>query len=202
MKILFIGNSHTFYNDMPYIFKQICQENNIDVDVTMLARGYKGLDYHAREPETRFNILYGNYDYIILQHLQSGFDKDVLYNSAKKIKDIANISNNNRIFLYMTWTLKSERDKQPELTDGYFEAGKKLDVPVIPVGVVWWNYFDKFPKKNLYFRDDKHASPLGSTLTAYTIFRSIFGQCAKTLNEECVQINEVIEETLKKLKKS
>ena len=43
MKVLFIGNSHTYFNDMPYIFKLICQENNIDVDVTMLAHGYKGL---------------------------------------------------------------------------------------------------------------------------------------------------------------
>lgn len=202
MKILFIGNSHTFYNDMPYIFKQICQENNIAIDVTMLARGYKGLDYHYREPETRFNILYGNYDYIILQHLQSGFDKDVLYNSAKKIKEIASISNKNKIFLYMTWTLKSEREKQTELSNGYFEAGRKLNVPVIPVGLVWWNFFDRFPEKNLYYKDDKHASVLGSTLTAYTIFYSIFGHCANSMSEECMDINRVIEDTVKKLENS
>ena len=46
MRVLFIGNSHTYFNDMPHIFKQVCQENNIDMEVTMLARGYKGLDYH------------------------------------------------------------------------------------------------------------------------------------------------------------
>lgn len=196
MRVLFIGNSHTFYNDMPYIFKQICLENNIPVEVTMLARGYKGLDYHANEPETRFNILYGDYDYIILQHLQSGFDKEVLYNSAKKIKDIANISNNNKILLYMTWTLKSEREKQKDMTDGYLEAGEKLGVPVIPAGTVWWNYIDKYPDANLYFRDDKHASRLGSTLVAYTIFYTMYGKLANTQNEECIKINEMIKESI------
>ena len=39
MRVLFIGNSHTYFNDMPHIFKQVCQENNIDMEVTMLARG-------------------------------------------------------------------------------------------------------------------------------------------------------------------
>ena len=198
MKFLFIGNSHTFFNDMPYIFKQICTENDIDVEVTMLARGYKGLDYHCKEPETRFNILYGDYDYIILQHLQSGFDSDVLFKSTETIKNIANISNKNKLFLYMTWTLKDERDKQDYMTNGYFEVGKKLNIPVIPVGLVWWNYFDKHPDKNLYFKDNKHASPLGSTLVAYTIFNSIFNRVATTYNPEYTSINSSILEITKK----
>ena len=35
MRTLFIGNSHTFYNDMPNIFKEICKENGIDMQVAM-----------------------------------------------------------------------------------------------------------------------------------------------------------------------
>lgn len=201
MKVLFIGNSHTFFNDMPYLFKQICLENNINVDVTMLARGYKGLDYHCREPETRFNILYGNYDYIILQHLQSGFDKDVLFKSTEIIKKIADSRTNSKILLYMTWTLKSERDKQLDMTNGYIEAGHKLNVPIIPVGVAWWRYFDMYPNNNLYFKDDKHASPLGSTLVAYTIFYSIFGYPAKTQNKDYAAMNDIISECIKNYKK-
>ena len=191
MRVLFIGNSHTYFNDMPYIFKQICQENNIDVEVTMLARGYKGLDYHCKEPQTRFNILYGNYDVVVLQHLQSGFDKEVLYNSTKKLKEWINISGAKPI-LYITWTLKSERDKQWILTDGYKEVGEKLGIDVSPVGEVWWRYFDKYQEDNLYFKDDKHASPLGSTLAAYTIFSTIFGKKAKTREEKYLKINQLI----------
>lgn len=191
MRVLFIGNSHTYFNDMPHIFKQICQENNIDMEVTMLARGYKGLDYHCKEPQTRFNILYGNYDIVVLQHLQSGFDKEVLHNSTKKLKEWINISGAKSI-LYMTWTLKDERDKQLELTEGYKEVGEKLGIEVAPVGEVWWRYFDKYPEDILYFKDDKHASPLGSTLAAYTIFNVIFKKKANTEDEICKRINEMI----------
>ena len=69
MKTLFIGNSHTYYNDMPEMFRDICKKNGIDMHVTMLTKGGMGLDYHADNEQTRFNILYGEYDYIILQHV-------------------------------------------------------------------------------------------------------------------------------------
>lgn len=192
MKVLFIGNSHTYFNDMPYIFRQICQENGIEAEVTMLARGYKGLDYHCKEPQTRFNILYGNYDYVVLQHLQSGFNKEVLHNSTKMLKEWINISGATPI-LYMTWSMKAEREKQKELSDGYREVGEKLGISVAPVGEVWWRYFDNYPEDILYFKDDKHASQLGSTLAAYTIFSTIFGKKAKTRDEICNRINGMIE---------
>lgn len=191
MRVLFIGNSHTYFNDMPYIFKQICQENEIDMDVTMLARGYKGLDYHCKEPQTRFNILYGDYDVVVLQHLQSGFDKETLYTATKKLKEWINICGAKPI-LYMTWTLKDEREKQWELTEGYREVGEKLGIDVAPAGEVWWKFFDKYPEEILYFKDNKHASLLGSTLAAYTIFNTIFNKKAKTQNSIYKNINELI----------
>lgn len=191
MKFLFIGNSHTYFNDMPYIFKKICAENKIQAEVTMLARGYKGLDYHCKEPQTRFNILYGDYDYIILQHIQSGFDKNILFESVEKLKQYIDTVKAVPI-LYMTWTLKDEREKQKEMTTGYIEAGEKLGIKVAPAGEIWWKFFDLYPEKNIYFSDDKHPSELGSTLAAYTIFNTIFGKTADTKNQDAVNINNII----------
>lgn len=191
MRVLFIGNSHTYFNDMPQMFKQICQENSIDITVTMLARGYKGLDYHCKEPQTRFNILYGEYDIVVLQHLQSGFDKEVLYNSVKELKEWIDASGAKPI-LYMTWSLKEEREKQKELTDGYREVGEKFGIAVAPAGEVWWRYFDEYPEEVLYFKDNKHASPLGSMLAAYTIFYTVFNKKADIKNEVYKKINDMI----------
>ena len=168
MKVLFIGNSHTYFNDMPYIFKLICQENNIDVDVTMLAHGYKGLDFHQKEPEVRFNILYGGYDYIVLQHLQGGFDEKTLNSSVEAIKKYIDRTDS-KIVLYMPWTIKSEREKQKSMSDAYINLAKKLNVLVAPVGLVWWEFKDEHPDIELYFKDDKHASEIGSTLAALSL---------------------------------
>ena len=65
-KVLFIGNSHTYYNDMVNMFKNRCNQNNMDVHVTTLTHGGKPLLWHGEEHEVRFNILYGEYDYIVL----------------------------------------------------------------------------------------------------------------------------------------
>ena len=31
MKVLFIGNSHTYYNDMPAMYQRLCREHGIDM---------------------------------------------------------------------------------------------------------------------------------------------------------------------------
>lgn len=194
MRILFIGNSHTYFNDLPYIFKKICEENDIETEVTMLARAYKGLDYHCEEHQTRFNILFGNYDYIILQHSQSGFDRDILFESVAKLKKYIDETKAVPV-LYMTWTLKSEKEKQEYMTSGYIDAGKKFNIKVAPAGEVWWKFLDKFPDKNLYFTDDKHPSELGSALAAYTIFNAVFGKTAHTENADYQEMNNIINTT-------
>ena len=67
LNILFIGNSHTYYNDMPFLVCQCAEEAGFDCRVAMLAHGGWHLAQHAEEQEVRFNILYGRYDYVILQ---------------------------------------------------------------------------------------------------------------------------------------
>ena len=58
MRILFIGNSHTYVNDMPEIVARLAKKDGIDCEVAMIAHGGWFLEQHAAEPETRFNILY------------------------------------------------------------------------------------------------------------------------------------------------
>ena len=68
MKVLFIGNSHTFYNDMPQIFKNICDEKGKDVEVAMQAFGGKTYGWHyGQMTELRFALLHGGFDYIVMQ---------------------------------------------------------------------------------------------------------------------------------------
>ena len=73
MRILFIGNSHTYYNDMPYLFAELARAAGQDVDVTMLTRGGESLAGHIKNEQTRFNLLYGRYDLAVLQEVTSEF---------------------------------------------------------------------------------------------------------------------------------
>ena len=43
MKILFIGNSHTYYNEMPQMVKELFEYTGVKTHVTMSTEGGKGL---------------------------------------------------------------------------------------------------------------------------------------------------------------
>ena len=74
LRILFIGNSHTYYYDLPAWVARIAKEEGYLCDVTMLAHGGWYLYQHVQEPDVRFNIKYGQYDYVVLQEHSHPFD--------------------------------------------------------------------------------------------------------------------------------
>ena len=68
MRVLFIGNSHTFFNDMPQTFKKLAESAGFPTEVEMIAHGGRPLSWHLQEMvEIRFSLLYGKYDYVIVQ---------------------------------------------------------------------------------------------------------------------------------------
>lgn len=73
LRILFIGNSHTYFNDMPAMVAEKARKAGFDCEVTMIAHGGWYLEQHVQEPDVRFNILYGHYDYVVLQEFSHPF---------------------------------------------------------------------------------------------------------------------------------
>ena len=173
MRTLFIGNSHTYFNDMPKIFRDICAENGIDMQVTMLTKGGMGLDYHADNEQTRFNILFGNYDYIILQHVAHPMGEfSVMEKAAGQIMEWIN-QTNAKACLFMTWTKDGDEADQPEMSARYRQLADKYGCLLAPVGEKWWEHIHQFPEVDLFYKDRRHASPEGSRLIAKTIFETL-----------------------------
>ena len=57
LRVLFIGNSHTYYHDLPAWVALMAKEEGYECDVTMLAHPGWYLHQHVKEPEVRFKIL-------------------------------------------------------------------------------------------------------------------------------------------------
>ena len=75
MNVLMIGNSHTYFNDMPHLFATMCESLGQEKpNVTMLAYSGRALRWHTKEYfSIRFALLYGNYDYCVIQQLGHPF---------------------------------------------------------------------------------------------------------------------------------
>ena len=50
LRLLFIGNSHTYYNDMPLMAAKKARAAGYDCEVTMIAHGGWFLEQHVAEP--------------------------------------------------------------------------------------------------------------------------------------------------------
>ena len=108
MRVLFIGNSHTYCNDMPQIFAQICRAEGVETAIAMLAHGGVGWDFHWKEPEARFNLLYGGYDAVVLQHCAHPMgDLQVMAQAGAALIRLAKAAGA-RPILYMTWTQEAD----------------------------------------------------------------------------------------------
>ena len=186
-RILFIGNSHTYYNDMANMFKMLCKSvpQTEDVSVTMLASGGKTLDWHAEQPETPFNILYGDYDYIVLQQAAHPFGgKEELLNGTKRLNEWISKTNSKGV-MYMTWAEKRFPENQEKMSRAYEETAQEMGYLLAPVGNVWQNVLKNEPDIQLYDTDGEHASKAGSFLAACVIYKAIFPHINISFKDIC-----------------
>ena len=57
MKVLFIGNSHTFVHYVPARVARFCASHGKPVETTMLTHPGVGLDWHLEQSQTYYNLL-------------------------------------------------------------------------------------------------------------------------------------------------
>ena len=173
LRILFIGNSHTYYNDMPLMVQQRFLEIGYDCEVTMIAHGGWYLSQHVEEPDVRFNIRYGHYDYVVLQEHAHPFGPveqfhDAAVELTQWIKDAGSTP-----IIYMTWAKKDEPQEQQRMTDAHRNIAEETGSLLAPVGQEWWIYKENHPELDMYAEDGRHASPAGSDFAAKMITTTI-----------------------------
>ncbi len=174
-KILFIGNSHTYFNDMPRMVQELFLCAGEKAEIAMLTHGGMSLDWHFHQEQTRFNILYGEYDSIVLQQVAHPFDGyQPLSDGVAAIRGLAE-GLPARFVLYMTWAEKAHPENQAEMSAAYRRVAAEQRTGLAPAGDVWQAFRRLHPEWELYFQDGAHASALGSFLAACCIFLQVYG---------------------------
>lgn len=184
MRILFIGNSHTYFNNLPELVAKGFREIGIDCEVTMLAHGGWFLEQHTKEPDVQFNIRFGHYDYVVLQEHSHPFGpiekyEDAVTTLSERIKEAGSTP-----VIYATWSKKDEAFEQERMNIVHREAAEKNGALLAPVGEFWWDFMQSHPEIEMYASDGAHASPAGSEFAAAILFRTIWKDFTETPEEE------------------
>ena len=173
LKILFIGNSHTYYNDMPSMVKARAEEEGFACHVTMLAHPGWFLIQHLNEPAVRFNILYGNYDYVVLQeHAHPFGPEEKFLEAATALNQYIREAGSTPV-IYACWARKHEKEAQDQMNEVHRRVAQEIDALIAPVGENWWNYQESRPEIEMYAEDGAHASVHGSEFAASLIWDTI-----------------------------
>lgn len=186
MKVLFLGNSHTFFNDMPQIFKNICAEKGKDVEVAMLAHPGVTYGWHYKQfTDLRFALMWGGFDYIVMQQAAHSPcpSKEETLEDAGKIIELARKFNVTPIQT-MPWAEKRDPAHQLNMYDIYNTLSKKYNVKLTVAGNVFEEVFKNYPEIDMYYEDGEHASPYGSYVIAMATYAAIFNDTVKGLKDE------------------
>lgn len=191
MKILFIGNSYTFFNDMPKLLEALAKENGKELAADSVTKGgrhlYENLadgdEYRAKIESL---IKENSYDVLFLQEQSflsiTDFNK-FLY-GVKSLKEAVGAK---RTILYSTWGRKkgskkleelglSSEEMSKKLIEAYICAARYTNSEISPVGKAFLSISKANAEIELYNPDLSHPSYVGSAVAAICHYYAIFSK--------------------------
>lgn len=200
MKILFIGNSYTYYNDMPRMLEALAKENGNEAKVDAVTRGgwrlYQHLDEVGDEGKAiRALLAEGEYDVLVLQEQSHTpiTDARAFLDGARGLSELVRAK---RAIFYATWGRKDGCPLLDELSltslgmtmsleMAYDRMAKLLSGELAAVGRAFAAMSMEHPEIELYNEDMSHPSYIGSVVAATVLYKTIFG----SLPELCRSIS-------------
>ena len=188
-KILFVGNSYTYYNDMPQAaFARAASERGLEVEVSAVTRGGYRLcqfaDPENEEGKRLREVIAGQrYDCAVLQEqsLNPIVNKAQFLAGVEALKALIDAD---RFLLYATWGRNDESPQLEELglsreqmteqlSAAYHEAAALCGAEVAEVGKAFLAYAAQHDRNELYNPDHSHPSALGSEIAARVILEQV-----------------------------
>jgi hypothetical protein len=185
IQVLFIGNSYTYFNNLPEIFSRLAaQASERPVRATMVAAGGETLVSLWQRSRAREVLASARWDYVVLQcqsQLGDGLrDGKFVVNSPSllhwgvRLFDAEIKRQGARTVLLLTWSRKDEPEQQADLNYAYDSVAREISAILAPVGPTWQRVRSSHPEMELYAKDGSHPSPLGSYLSAVVLVRALF----------------------------
>lgn len=187
-EVLFIGNSVTYFNDMPEIFKNIAASKGKNLSVTTHTPGGTGFVNHVDDPSLYQKIRSKNYKYVIMQpgtaeSAGHSYPVSVTAERGRKIRDsIRKYSPCSKIFLYeIPYGVPSANEYntyfafQKKIKDSITKMSNLMQVEMVPAGESARHYYNASQDLALHGSyNDIHPGPKGSYLVAASMYSAIF----------------------------
>ena len=199
MRILFIGNSYTYYNDMRSMMEKLLLENGTEAVVdSVTGPGYQlhqYLDVNDEYAKILNELIEVNhYDICILQENRViPFMRNNLFMSAVQDLKTKLDEKVERFLLYETWGREdghpfllennlTHEEMTTKLVEAYKKAGASIGADVSNVGQLFHKIYRNHPEIDLYNEDGTHPSYIGSCVGVLSHYKTIFGKLPERIS--------------------
>lgn len=203
VKVLFIGNSYTYYNWSSYMLKEIAWKEGLDVEVSLSAHSGFTIEKHLSHGVTTAFVNAGGYDYAIVQEYNdrvavvgANLAKGSLGTEASKyVEDMKTMLSNIKAqspsvvpLIEMSWGTKNGvgslinknwtdyATMQGYVTEGTRYMASEASVNYTLLGEAWRKVRTERPSLEMYHTDLHHPSYAGSYLKACVNYLTLSGK--------------------------
>jgi hypothetical protein len=186
LRVLFIGNSLTYSNDLPSVVEALAKvgRQRRFVYKTIAFPDYS-LEDHWNKNDARRAILKGNWDFVVLQQGPSASEEGraILREYGRRFgKEIRRAGA--RPAFYSVWPSSSRPQDFKGVGESYKQAAEDVDGLVLPVGQAWLSAWGIDPGIALYSADGFHPTPAGTYLAGLVIYQRLYKQSPVGLPSE------------------
>ena len=187
LRVLFIGNSYTYVNDLPWLTARLAASGKEAraLEAEMVAVGGASLKSHWEGGRALEAIRKGRWDFVVLQEQSSlPIERPGLMHRYARLFDAEIKKAGARTVFYLTWAGEGNEQAQEALTQAYAIIAKELGAQLAPVGLVWQQVRREKPGLKLYSEDGRHPDPAGSYLAACVFYVTFYGKSPAGLSRD------------------
>lgn len=181
--VLFIGNSFTYYHDLPKMISELAKAGKQrPLRYERETPGGCTLEKHWKDGKALAKIQSRKWDFVVLQDQSQAplLKRDSMFDHGKKF-DAEIKKQGAKTILYMTWALQNKPDDQPAISKAYLELSKALNSQIASVGDAWEAALKADKKLVLHEKDKKHPNATGTYLAACVFYGTIYGKSPEGL---------------------
>jgi hypothetical protein len=188
LRVLFVGNSYIYYNNLPQMVSLISDSIDTKLICARSTVGGAHLGEHwngLRGLKSTQLIQKGKFDIVVIQDnsMWPVDNPDSVYKYAKLLCDLIK-STGAKPYIYETWARLKVPQHQKELNAVYTKVAKDNNATLVPVGEAWEKARNARPDLVLFDADGSHPSNIGTFLIATMFTKKIGGSLPKKFSTQ------------------
>ena len=177
LKVLFIGNSLTYQNDLPRTVGQLALSAGLpECYCVSIAYPDFALEDHYDYRDAVRALEEESWDFVVMQQGPSALasSRANLITWAGVFGDLID-ENGAQAVMYGVWPEYERASEFGNVTESYRQAANAIGALFAPAGEAWLNAWAQDSTLPLYASDDFHPSTMGTYLAALTVFERVYG---------------------------